>query len=103
MIRNSLVPGPRNKLTRRGFSCLFNGNVPRMPVSDKRGGLNGSMQHLREAHGLGVKQLRIVRERCFKRNTILARCDRLWPDIAVLYREALSDHRLKECGIDRLS
>jgi hypothetical protein len=45
----------------------------------------------------------IVHERRFKRNTILAGCDRLQPDIAVLYTEALSDHQLKECCIDRLS
>jgi 4a-hydroxytetrahydrobiopterin dehydratase len=29
----SCVSGPWNKLTRRGLSCLFKGNVPSMPVS----------------------------------------------------------------------
>ena len=32
-------------------------------VSDERGGLNGSTQHLPEAHAQGFQQLRIVRER----------------------------------------
>jgi hypothetical protein len=42
---------------------MKHGILERPSVPDKRGGLNGSTQHLLEAHAQGFKQLRIVRER----------------------------------------
>jgi hypothetical protein len=46
-----------------------------LEISGKRGSLNGSTQHLLGTHAQGFQQLKVVRERRFKRNTILARCD----------------------------
>ena len=34
MIRDFCIPGPSNKLTRCGLSCLFKGDIPNMRVSD---------------------------------------------------------------------
>jgi hypothetical protein len=37
--------------------------TPEIDMSDNAGGLNGSTQHLLEAHAQGLQQLRIVRRR----------------------------------------